>query len=237
MTSADANIPNPLDEIPPLTTSVLTTDESQVAALRLIADSIAQQRQLASRALIFHPAVIATYLAVLAITYQILYRNSDQLGVLITTVSGITMIALVAVRGVTSGYITQAEEFNWEFTKNEDGENDIVLGTQFGDAIIGAAILRLEPNSTKKKKAGGKGVVRAWTVKMRYRGTGVGTDLLQEAVKISRERLGNSAEIGFAAEHAHSKMVLPEMFNGTFRKKEARAAKALKAVVEGSKKK
>ena len=40
------------------------------------------------------------------------------------------------------------------------------------------------------------------------------------------------AEIGFAAEHANSKMILPEVFNGVFRKRETKAAKALEAVVE-----
>jgi len=76
-------------------------------------------------------------------------------------------------------------------------------------------------------------------VRVKHRGKGVGTELLEEAVRITREKLGNSAEIGFAAGHANSK-VLPEFFNATFKKRDGRAAKALEKMVEsmdGKKKK
>ena len=149
------------------------------------------------------------------------------------------MTCLIAVRGLVSGYLTLAEDFKWAWIQNEDGEEDTIIGSRYGKELIGALVLRLERNgngSGKKKaksgKTGGKGVVRAWTVRIRYRGGGVGTELLEEAVKITREKLGNSAEIGFAAEHANSKMILPEVFNGVFRKRETKAAKALEAVVE-----
>lgn len=149
------------------------------------------------------------------------------------------MTCLIAVRGLTGGYLTLAEDFKWAWIQNEDGEEDTIIGSRYGEELIGALILRLERNGNgggKKKakngKTGGKGVVRAWTVRIRYRGGGVGTELLEEAVKVTREKLGNSAEIGFAAEHANSKMILPEIFNGAFRKREAKAAKALEAVVE-----
>jgi hypothetical protein len=148
------------------------------------------------------------------------------------------MACLVGVRGLTKGYINLAEELNWNFAQNEEGENDIIIGSRYGEDIIGTAILRLERNwnggrrKTKTSKMGGKGLVRAWTTKMRYRGTGIGTELLEEVVRITREKLGNSAEIGFAAEHANSSMILPEIFNGGFRKREVRAARALEAVIE-----
>jgi len=235
----DSVIPNSLDSIPPLTTHVLTDEAEKISALKLIADSIAQQRQLASRAILFHPVVIAAYIGLLAITTQLLYKTRGDLGVLFTTLAGVTMACLVGVRSVTAGYITLAEDVNWKFVQSEDGNDDVIIGSRYGEDIIGALVLRLErscPSPSKRKaksKAGGKGVVRAWTTKMRYRGTGIGTDLLQEAVRVTREKLGNSAEIGFAAEHANSKMVLPEMFNRGFRKREMKAAKALEAVVEG----
>lgn len=135
-----------------------------------------------------------------------------------------------------------AEEMTWDWTRNDDGDDDIIIGSRFGEEIIGATVLRLERNGNgsangKKKKAsgkntGGKGVVRAWTVRVKYRGKEVGTELLEETVAVTREKLGNSAEIGFAAEHANSKMVLPNFFNGSFKKREARAARALEKVVE-----
>jgi len=242
MTSAEEEMPlatNPLDEIPPLTTAALTAEEDKVAALKLIADSIAQQRQFASRAIIFHPITLAAYIAVIALLNQLLWKTRSDIGIFLTTAAGFTMTCLVAVRTLTKGYIDTAEEMNWSFAQNPDGEEDIIIGSKYGADIIGAAILRLEKNGNGGKRKtkvskGGTGLVRAWTTKMRYRGTGVGTELLEEAVRITREKLGNSAEIGFAAEHANSKMILPEIFNSGFRKKEVKAAKALEAVIRGT---
>ena len=163
------------------------------------------------------------------------------------------MACLIGVRGITGGYLTLAEELKWAFIKNEDGEEDVVIGSRYGEELIGACVLRLERNGNgnggggngKKKakggKTGGKGIVRAWTVRIRYRSGGVGTELLEEAVKVTREKFGKEAEIGFAAAHANSKMILPGIFNGGFKKRERKAAKALENVVEsfdgGSKKK
>jgi hypothetical protein len=243
MTSVDDYTPLPpnIDSIPPLTTYLLDDEDDQIAALKLVADSIAQQRQISSRALIYHPITIAIWLTLLAVTAQLMYKGIADLALLFTTCAGVTMACLIAVRGMTSGYITLAEELSWKFIQNEENEEDLLIGSRFGDDIIGALVLRLERpglgtgnwNGHGKKRAkGGKGVVRAWTVKMKYRGTGVGTELLEEAVKITRETLGNSAEIGFAAEHANSKMVLPETFNGCYRKNEGRAARALEKVID-----
>jgi hypothetical protein len=240
--------PDPLEGVPPLVTKRLTEEDDKVAALKLVADSIAQQRQQASRAIIFHPFTIAAYILLLAVVSNFVYKSRSDLGIVATTSAGITMACLIAIRGITGGYLNLAEEFNWKFAKNEDGEEDIIIGSRYGEEIMGALILRLERNGngsgkkkTKSAKTGGKGVVRAWTVRIKYRGKGVGTELLEEAVRITREKLGVSAEIGFAAEHANSKMILPEIFNGSFRKREVRAAKALENIVgstdTGSKKK
>lgn len=175
---------------------------------------------------------------------QFLYKGSEDIGILATTAAGVTMACLILIRGITSGYINLAEEMNWNYAKSEDGEEDTIIGSRYGQELIGACILRLERNGSKKGKkngkTGGKGIVRAWTVRIRYRGSGVGTELLEESVRVTREKLGGSAEIGFAAEHANSKMVLPELFNGGFRKREAKAAMLLDSVVgsfEGGKKK
>ncbi|PQE03757.1 acetyltransferase protein [Rutstroemia sp. NJR-2017a BBW] len=217
MDDDDIAPPNPLEGVPALTTTVLTSEDDKVAALKLVADSIAQQRQIASRAVIFHPLTLALYIAILGVVAKLMYKESSDAALLVTTYAGVTMACLVAT---------------------EDGEEDTIIGSKYGEDIIGALILRIERATNGKKKGkngkmGGKGVVRAWTTKMRYRGTGVGTALLEEAVRKTRERLGNSAEIGFAQEHANSKMVLPELFNGTFRQKERSAALELESVVDG----
>ncbi|KUJ16278.1 uncharacterized protein LY89DRAFT_586297 [Mollisia scopiformis] len=239
--------PNPLEGVPELITKPLTTEDDKISALKLVADSIAQQRNIAASAIIFNPLILALYIGLMAAISQYLYKDRGDIGVVITTGAGVTMACLVAIRSATGGYLTAAEEMTWKWAQNEDGEDDIIIGSRFGDEIMGAAVLRLERSGNggaKKKKAsgktGGKGLVRAWTVRVKYRGKGVGTELLEEAVRITREKLGNSAEIGFAAEHANSKKVLPNFFNGIFKKKEARAARALEKVVEsmdGKKKK
>lgn len=236
--------PNPLDGIPELTTTTLTSESDKIDALKLIADSVAQQRNLAARAIIFNPLIMALYMCLMGIMIQYLYKTKGDIGIVVTTGAGVTMACLVAVRTATANYVFHAEEMKWEWAQNEDGEDDIIIGSRFGDEVIGATVLRLERNGyggSKKKKAngktGGKGLVRAWTVRIKYRGKGVGTELLEEAVAVTREKLGNSAEIGFAAEHANSKMVLPDFFNGSFKKREARAARALEKVVESMRKK
>jgi ribosomal protein S18 acetylase RimI-like enzyme len=196
--------------------------------------------------MLFHPLIIALYSVALGIVSKLLYKVPNDIGIVFTTCAGITMAGMIAIRGAAGGYLSLAENLKWAFLKNDSGEEDIVLGSRFGDELIGALILRLERNppsptfstAAKKKgsgnnkhsKTGGHGVIRAWTVRVRYRGKGVGTELLEEAIKLTKERLGGSAEVGFAKEHANSKMVVPEIFNGAFRKREARAAKGLERV-------
>jgi ribosomal protein S18 acetylase RimI-like enzyme len=175
----------------------------------------------------------------MAVIGQYLYGARGDYGVVMTTCAGLTMAFLVSVRSYTAGYLQLAEAFTWSFATNEDGEEDIIIGSRYGEELIGAAILRLERSNnggSKKKpkgfKTGGEALIRAWTVRTRYRGKGVGTELLEEAIRVSREKLGNSAKIGFAVEHANSKMLMPEFLNGGFRKKEARGAKTLEKTVQ-----
>lgn len=68
---------------------------------------------------------------------------------------------------------------------------------------------------------------------MRFRHKGIGTGLLEEAVRITRENLGRDAEIGFAADHANSKMLLPDIFNGPFKRDQRKSIKMLEEVDHG----
>ncbi|KAK2054217.1 acetyltransferase [Colletotrichum caudatum] len=238
----------PLDDIPPLSLEVLSTREDKAEALRLVADSIAQQRQQASYALVFHPVPLTGLALALAVAYQYSYGRQRDIGMALTLLSGVIMSYLLAIRWATAGYLQIAEQMSWSFIRPHPDaspdEEDLVLGTRFGSEIIGALVLHLEPaiplaattfSSKRRNKAGsfrgGKGIIRAWTTKLRYRGKGVGTDMLDEAVRIARERCGKDAEVGFALEHANSQMVLPKFFNGTFRKRERWAAKTLDGVL------
>ncbi|CAK7225346.1 hypothetical protein SCUCBS95973_005832 [Sporothrix curviconia] len=245
-----------LDDIPPLTLGVLTERADKVDALKLVADSIAQQRQTASRSMVFHPLNVAGLAATLGVAYQL--NPSRELGMNLTVMSGIIMTYLMTIRYFTAQYIPMAEGLKWDWILpiNDDGEldpdaeEDIVIGAKYGDEIIGALVLRLVPlvpptpeqgsaavstNSRKKKGSnatstyykGGHGVVRAWTTILRYRRHGVGGDMLQEAIQVTRDRCGKDANVVFAEAHANSIMVVPEMFNGPFRKAEQWATAAL----------
>ena len=55
--------------------------------------------------------------------------------------------------------------------------------TKWDKEIIGALVIRV----SKREK---KGFVKAWTVARRYRGKGVGGDLLQEGVKLAMGKSG-----------------------------------------------
>jgi GNAT superfamily N-acetyltransferase len=199
--SADEN-QDLLEGIPPLTTEIATGDDDIVAALKLVADSVAQQRNVAARVLIFHPLNVAIFTVLFSMLMQYLYKPGN-FGKMLTTATGLIMMALVLVRQSTSGYIFAAEEIN----KSWLGEDQILI-SRFGETVIGALVLGWEKGEGRgnRRKSRGKGVVRAWTVKLRYRGKGVGTELLEEAVKETQKRGGE--EIVFADDHA-SKLSSP----------------------------
>jgi GNAT superfamily N-acetyltransferase len=245
------------DDLPPLSTHILEAQTDKENAMRLIADSIAQQRQTAAYHLILHPFLLPPLAAALLGAYRYAWAYQQDLGTLLLTSCGVVMAYLLAIRYVTAGYIQAAEDLRWSWLSPSasatpaPSEQDMIIGLKFGQQLIGALVLRLEPSSSTAHASGGgngrrrsrtsllrggRGVIRSWTVKLKYRGQGVGRDLLHEAVCITRERCGRDAEIGFAAEHANSKMVLPELFNAPFRRGERRAAKSLEKVLESAKK-
>jgi hypothetical protein len=190
---------DPLTGVPELRTTSAPTEAERHDALRLVADSVAQQRQFAARALIGHPANVAVFAACCAAVVQLItwrFGRADA-GVLFTTFAGVIMTALVAVRGAVNPYLLQAERVNWDWV----GEDALVV-TRFGDEVIGALVLGWDGAGEKgrgKRRKGGVGLVRAWTVKLRYRGRGEGRALLEEAVRVVKERGGDG--VGFAENH------------------------------------
>ena len=223
-----------LADIPPLTTFTARSTADIIAALRLVADGVAQQRQLGSRILIFHPLVLAAYFALLALIGQLLYSSPDDLALVFTTAAGITMAALLTVRYSVQGYLSLAEQINFSWLKaplQTDGGGtegsevtqgeDEVLVTKFGDEIIGTLIIRTvtvpaESGSHKgKRRRTEKGIFRAWAVRLKYRGKGVGTNLLAEGVKTVREKLGEGAVVEWAQDHASQFSFFPHPLNPT----------------------
>lgn len=210
-------------------------DEHQtdrINALRLIADSVAQQRQEASRAIITHPVTIAVVLALCAVFSHYI----DDLATIVTTTAGCLMAGMAGVGYLTYGYLDLAEKTGtWSFLRpntNSDTE-DILIVTKYGEDIIGALVLRLLPLSETKKNPKVKAVIRAWTVKQRYRNKTFGTALLEEAVALCKKNGWKGPE--FAPDHANSKRILPGVFHKNLDRREAKARKLLERTIESVK--
>ena len=97
-------------DIPPLTTYVAVTWAEKIDSLHLIADSVAQQRQTASRAIISHPVILTAIIAVLAILSQYLFDRRGDLTLVVSTVAGWVLTWMAAIGYLTSGYIERAEQ-------------------------------------------------------------------------------------------------------------------------------
>jgi hypothetical protein len=237
----------PLDDIPDLSLDTLTAEDEKDEGLHLISDAVAQMRQKAARAVLFHPLSLAGLASSLYVLYRLTSHDPSHL----LFASSVLIISyLLAIRYLTLRYDHLAASFSRSWLRplpdtNFSSDEDIVIGARYDDdTLVGAVVLHLKPavqvtNGHRRKASrtqhltlrGGTGVVRAWTTKLAHRGQGIGKELLAEAVRITKERCGKDAEVGFAKEHANSTMVLPSIFNGTFRRDEIRAAKALDAAV------
>lgn len=204
-TEATAPVKPSTEELPQLSTYTAESEDDRIEGLRLVADSVAQQRQVSSRVMMFHPVSLAAYIAVVAIAAQLMLTWYDDKFMIGTTIGGITMTFLIFIRWMTGGYIGLAEDINMEWL----GQDRLIV-VKWGEDIIGALVLGWADNDAAKKRGRrrrGKAVIRAWTVKLKYRGKGVGEGLLEEAVKVAGERGADG--IVFDGDHAsksfHSK--------------------------------
>ncbi|KAF1846712.1 uncharacterized protein K460DRAFT_281785 [Cucurbitaria berberidis CBS 394.84] len=229
MSSTEATAPakSITEGLPQLSTYTAESEDDRVEGLRLVADSVAQQRQVSSKVMMVHPVSLAAYLAVVAIAAQYMLRWYNDVLMVGTTVGGITMTFLIFIRWMTGGYIGVAEDINMEWL----GEDRLIV-VKWGEDIIGALVLGWADDAAKKRgrRRRGKAVVRAWTVKLKYRGKGVGEGLLEEAVKVAGEKGADG--IIFDGDHANSKRILPPIFNGFLDKQEAKAEKTLRKVAD-----
>lgn len=233
---------NTTDRIPELTTQITENHDDLVAALRLIADSVAQQRQMAAKSILYHPAHIILMILIFGCIWYAMFRTASDWPVVFITWIGCLMVTMLGVKVMVSGYLEAAERtgtWRWLYgnagdkTDQESAEQekqqlnvqkthsaptsrqDIVLVTRFGEEVIATIVLRMEPKTTCDwdipSSSHGKVLIRAWTVKHRYRGYGVGSALLREALLISLSR--KCCGPFFADDHANSLHVLPERFN------------------------
>lgn len=243
---ASAPVQAPNNELPQLSTYTAASEDDRIDGLNLIADSVAQQRQVASKMMIFHPINLAALGLVMAVVAQYMLRVHGDYFVFGTTAGGITMAFLILIRWLTGGYIGLAEDIGTEWLGD-----DRVIVAKWGNDIIGALVLGWADGDAAKKRGRrrrGKAIVRGWTVKLKYRGKGVGEGLLEEAVKVAGEKGADG--ILFAGDHASksnrtlclatrwltskpdSTRILPAIYNGFLDKQEAKAEKALRKVAD-----
>jgi GNAT superfamily N-acetyltransferase len=186
----------PSEGAAPLITKVATSDDDIVAALKLVADSVAEQRNVAARVLVLHPFSVAVFTLLLSATMHFMFKPG-MYGKLLMTITGLVILAVAFVRQVTLGYIFAAEDLGKIWLVD-----DQILVSKFAGVVIGALVLGWEKGEGRgnRRKKWGKGIVRAWAVKPKYRGKGVGTELLADAVKETAKRGGE--DVIFAEDHA-----------------------------------
>lgn len=166
-----------------------------------------------------------------------------------TSCAGVVMAVLAGYRWCTQGYLHSAETINWDWIEGSD-----VLVTKFGDEVIGAVVVDWisGESSRQKRKKAWRGEIRAWTVRLKYRGKGVGAALLEDAVKEARKKSAESLE--FAEDHASefflrwialllhganevstdSKRVLPTIYNTKLDERERKSRELLQDLLEAS---
>lgn len=198
MDQSDTAAPeDPLADVPELKTYLTEAEEDKVDAMKLVADSVAQMRQAANSAIIFHPLNLTVMVAVVSLLARYLWERTDRdPGTTATSCTGFIMILFILCRYLTAPYIAAAEQINWDWLGTAD-----VIVTKFGDEIIGTVIIDwISGDSRQKRKKPQKGEIKGWAVRMRYRKKGVGGALLEEAVKESRKKGAETIE--FAEDHA-----------------------------------
>lgn len=236
--------PPTMDEngIPLLSTFPAQDEDSRVEGLHIVADTVAQQRNTASRSLIFHPLSLAAFAVLVALLKQFFYDSAttDWIKV-VMTMTGVIMALLGAVRLACGPYIFEAERVGtWKWlnqgrsAEEEEetgvrvlGEQDEMLVTKFGDEFIGAIIFRgvqtitpTSPNGSKKSRRTPSAskqtrtVIRGWSVRQKYRRKEVGTALLEDALKLAESKGWTTDGVEFAEDHANHKRILPAIFNG-----------------------
>lgn len=188
---------DPLFGVPELHSYVTRNESDKTAALQLVADSVAQMRQSANKALVFHPLNLALLVGVLSMLARWIYdaqRSWSLVGLLVA--SSLTA-SLGGSRWCTRGYARAVEEIDWEWLEGAD-----VVVTKFGEEVIGAAVVDWisGESSRQKRKKAWRGEIRAWTVRRKYRGKGVGIALLEDVVKEARKKSAECLE--FAGDHA-----------------------------------
>jgi hypothetical protein len=247
----------PLAPAPPrYETSLASTEDDKVEALHLIADSVVQQRQHAYVAILRHPLILVlTCLALTVLCRRLATGQSSPITISLI-LTGAILMALGTLRLLTTGYIREAESIGtWTWLQKDlpsidiIGEDTVFLAHSTAIShVIGALILRgvrdlpaqyTSPNASsnqqrkrrqtsRDKNAPVIGFIRGWAVKAQYQRQGVGTQLLEEAIRLCQQRGWQGPEID--PEHANSKRHLPDFCDAPLDRREQRALGLLERV-------
>ncbi|KMP08788.1 hypothetical protein CIRG_08470 [Coccidioides immitis RMSCC 2394] len=233
----------------PIQISQATTEEDTAAALELIAESISQQRQMAAKAIIFHPLILAVSILFFLTSVKLLYTGSlSDVILMMSTWVGYSVMLLLIVKSMLRGYsdvIERVGSWPWlsgnSITGASHKRDEILVAKENGE-VVGVLVLRIakamtspdmlgvRPRSSRRKSsARWTGIIRAWTVKRTYRFRGIGTRLLTDVVANCRLRTLDGPI--FADDHANSVKPLPMMFNTVFEKQEKWARAFLEQII------
>ncbi|PWW79991.1 hypothetical protein C7212DRAFT_361469 [Tuber magnatum] len=207
--------------LPDLTfTPLPPTSELFLPAYTLLTDSVAQLRSTLTLSLLYSQPHLTLPPTLLTAVY--LLRTQEYLSMTVILFTGYVIAVLSACGYLSYGYIERAEWMGSRSglvaTVGEDRKREVV-GALWGEEVIGVVVFERE---------GGDGVIYGWTVRLRYRGKGVGRGLLEKVAGICGGR------VRFAEDHVHSYRLprIPAMFNEVFDKREAKAQTMLEDVLK-----
>ncbi|OAX85559.1 hypothetical protein ACJ72_00053 [Emergomyces africanus] len=136
---------------PIITTSSATTEGDILSALRLVSDSVAQQRQIAVKCILTHPAILAPSIMLFLTIAKLLYHTgspSDVI-VIISLFSLCSLLALLCIRYMIRGYSTLAARvgnWSWLSASSVNGisqRRDELLLAKCGEDIVAVLVLRI----------------------------------------------------------------------------------------------
>lgn len=101
-------------------TSIAHSRDDRIAALRLIADSVAQQRQPAARSILFHPLYWMPMIWLFFYIDLHLFAGPPDIARSVMVWLGCAMASLVLVKFLVRGYLEEAEKIGWNWLYGED---------------------------------------------------------------------------------------------------------------------
>lgn len=233
----------PLEDIPELTLDPLQTEEDQEEGLKLLADTVSGMRTPATVSVMSHPSCIVPLSAFISLIYYSRYNIPGHFKLTACLTYGSVFVYIFVIWCLSRPYKTFSKDINRDWLDAEGPNRDIMIGARHtkNKKLAGVVVLRLSPKlvpTSGRRRGhslsfkGGRGHIRAWAVRRKARGRGVGKELLQAAVRLARDRCGKDTDVDFLADHAHSKLIFHNMFNGFFEKVDEAAKKALRSVVD-----